>query len=59
MKLRETDQVIDSGVWTSTLTNENTFFIPDELLEKLNWKSNTHVYYEIKEGALIIRKDPN
>jgi len=52
MKLRP----VDTSGWTSSITEDKTLFIPDELLEELNWKPYTNVDYEVKEGSLIIRK---
>tara|TARA_R100001594_G_scaffold116391_1_gene151353 strand:+ start:246 stop:416 length:171 start_codon:yes stop_codon:yes gene_type:complete len=52
MKLRP----VDTGVWTSSITEDKTLFIPDELLKELNWSIQTNVYYEVKNKSLIIRK---
>mgnify|MGYP003134852925 CR=1 FL=1 len=55
MKLRP----VETGVWTSTITEDNTLLIPNELLEELNWPKQTHIYYEIKDKSLIIKKAPS
>ena len=59
MKLRSTSETIEQGVWTSAISEEKTLLIPDELLEELGWKKQTHVVYSIENGSLIIKKAIN
>jgi len=56
MKLRSTSEKIEQTGWTSAISEDNTLLIPEELLEKLGWKSHTCVAYSTENGSLIIKE---